>query len=371
MRSLYIVKESNMKISLKKLIFLSAVFFLVLIVLLTVKTPYTIKAPCRIIAQHEWTLTQIQPDKLSAELVKNDSNIVKYFSLLQFDRQDFVEFYMAPNVFQGMSVNSGDVLGNMISSENRLLLVELKGQLEKARASLLSLSTGEKETLQAEAEQAIKYAKAELNAFKPKLERSRALYQQELISKEDWEIAEATHETLKLNVALQEARLKVLQTGEKKESIRINEADINRLQDQIEILKNKMALEVIKSPIDGVIHDPNLEQGILCNVSKIDSLVIQIPVKEELRKHIEVGQKIRFYTVDRKVSFSGIVRFISNQARMVTGKPMVILTSVVKNPQNELIPGSTGYAKIYCANISLLKRLQREFNLYLGSKYIG
>jgi xanthine/uracil/vitamin C permease (AzgA family) len=151
-----------MKISLKKSIVLSAVFLLVLIALLTVKTPYTIKAPCRIIAQNEWTLTQIQPDKLSAELVKNDSNIVKYFSLLQFDRQDFVEFSMAPHVFQGMSVNSGDVIGNMVSSENRLLLVELKGELEKAKASLLSLSTGEKEALQAEAEQAIKYTKAEL-----------------------------------------------------------------------------------------------------------------------------------------------------------------------------------------------------------------
>ncbi len=360
-----------MKIPLKKLLFVIPGFLLIMIFLIIFKIPYNIKAPCRIIAHHEWTLTQIQPDKLSAKLVKNDSNIVKYFSLLQFDRQDFVEFYMAPHIFQGISVKSGDVLGNIESSENRLLLVNLKGELEKAKASILSLSTGEKKELQAEAEQAIKYARAELNAFKPKLERSRVLYQQELISKEDWEIAEASYEALRLNIILQEARLKVLQTGEKKERIQITEADIKRLQDQIEILKRKIELEVIKSPMDGVIIDSNLEQGILCQISKIDSMVIQIPINEGQRTYMKAGQKIRFYTIDRKVSFSGFVWFISNQARMVAGKPMVILTSVVKNPNNQLIPGSTGYAKIYCEKISLLKRLQREFNLYLGSKYIG
>ncbi|MBD3288493.1 hypothetical protein GF337_06775 [candidate division KSB1 bacterium] len=356
---------------MKKIVIFGAAIVLIVLVLTFVKTPYTIKAPCRVVAQHEWTLTQIQPDKLTSKLVKNDSNMVQHFSLLQFDRQDFVEFSLTPQLIQGMPVRAGDVMGKMVSSENRLELVNFKGELEKARASYQSLISGEKASLQAEARKAIEYARAKLNAFEPKLKRSRALYQKELISKEESEIAEATYETLRLNVALQEARLRVLQTGEKEESIRIIEADIERLQDQIEVLQNKMAHEVIKSPIDGVIIDPNLEQGVLFQVSKIDSMVLQIPIKEEKRKYVHQGQKVRFYTPDRKLSVSCYVQLVGNQVRLVSGRPMVIVNSVIKNPENRLLPGGSGYAKIYCGKISLWKRLQRELNLYLGSKQIG
>ena len=358
-----------MKLTLKQLILIGSLLTVLVLFMVLFKLPYTVKSPCRFVAQGEWSLSQLEPDKLSARLVRNDSNKVQSFRLLQFDRQDFIQFALGADIHHGLSVQKGQPIGNIVSSENQLRLANLLGELEKARANLDYLGTGEKKSVQAEARQALEYAKAELAAFLPELKRKRQLYEQALISKEEWEIAEANHELYKLNIALQEARLNVVQSGEKAEGIQLIEADASRLEDQIEVMQQKLAYETVQTPISGVITDSEIET-VLCRVSKIDTIVIQIPVEAEQRKYLEIDQRIKIHTLDGYIVFMGTVDAIGNRARMINGRPMFIVTSQIENPERKLLPGMTGYAKIYCEQVTLFERIRRAWNLYIGAKFL-
>lgn len=358
-----------MKLSLKKVILIAGLVVLLFLFLAVFKLTYSIKSPCRFVAQSEWSLTQLEPDKLSVRLVRNDSSKVKSFTLLQFDRQDFIQFSLASNIQPGLLVQKGQIIGNVISSENQLRLVDLLGQLKKAKANLSYISTGEKPPVQAEARQALKYTQAECAAFLPQLNRTRQLYKQNLISKGEWEIAEATHDLNQLNIALQEAKMKVVQSGERIEAIRVIEADITNLENQIGVMQEKLSFETIKSPIYGIVTDPGFD-SVLCHVSQLDTVVVQIPIRSEQRKYLKLDQVIKIYSFDEHLNLTGKVDMIGNHARIINSRPMFVVSSLIENPESKLLPGMAGYAKIYCDKVSILKLIQRAWKLYVGAKFL-
>jgi len=160
----------------QRLIIGSGLVIVLVFLLAVIEYPYAVKSPCRVVAQSEWSLIQLEPDKLSSRLVRNDSNKIQDFTLLQFNRQDFFRFSLSPEIRPGQPVREGQVIGSIVSSENQLILDNLVGELDKARANLEFLSTGEKSPVQEEARHALEYARAELAVFEPQLRRKQKLY---------------------------------------------------------------------------------------------------------------------------------------------------------------------------------------------------
>ncbi|MBC8185165.1 HlyD family efflux transporter periplasmic adaptor subunit [candidate division KSB1 bacterium] len=353
----------------KKLIFTIGFSIIFLLIIITVKLPHKIKSPCRFVPQTEWLLTQVEPDKFSAKLVLNDSNKVKKFTLLQFNREDFLQFSLLPGIHQGKEVSKGEIIGQLVSFDNHRQLANLTGELMKAKANWKILNSGEKFSIQKEAIQSLEFAKEELKLFEPQIERSRKLLEQNLISQQEWEIADAQYTLLKLKVLLKEARAEVTKTGGKTETLQVAEAEIYRLENQIAVFEEKISFETIRSPIDGVVTDP-AQQNILCQITKMDTMIAQIPIPSRQRKYLKVGQIVSIHNFENKIFLTGTINTIGNNARLINNSPMFIATCLIDNKSKTLLPGMIGFSKIYSEKTSILERLKRTLIIYFNTRFL-
>ena len=358
-----------MKRFFNKSIYIFGFLVVLILLLLILKVPYKIQGPCRLLPQHEWFITQIEPDKFSVKLVLNDSNKVRNITLLQFDRQDFVKFSLASGISSGKKIKRNELVGRLESSDNLLQIANLTGELNKAQANLKFLNSGEKYSIQQEAIQNLEYAKKELHLFEPQIERSRKLLEQNLISRQEWEIVDAQYKLLNLKVFVEESRAEITKTGDKTEALEVAEAEVLKLEKQIAVFQEKLGFETIRSPIDGIVTDP-VQPNTLCQITKMDTMIAQIPVPSRQIKYLKIGQQANIRNFENNIFLTGKINAIGNNARLINNNPMYIVTCVVENKSNLLLPGMTGFIKIYCEKISIWQRLTKTLKIYFATRFI-
>ncbi|UCE04954.1 MAG: hypothetical protein JSW07_15200 [bacterium] len=343
----------------KPLLFIISAFIVLIIIALFIKFPYYIKGPCQFSAQYNWSLIEVEPGKLLSRLSGRNPHQVQDFNLLQFDRPDFVNFSLAPSIEAGQYVEKDDLIGTISSTENKIRLDELTGQLERAKAELNMITTGEKQAVQDEALQELNYAKSAYDLYKPTIMRKKQLHQDSLISQSEWEQAEAEFKLLELNISIASAKLKTVRSGDKTEAAEVFKSDIMSIENQIHSLETKLAAEIIRTPINGILLD-SYQQGTLCSVAKTDTMIVQIPIDQKNRYYAKSGMKlqVKIAALANK-SFSGNIISVGRNAQMINNKMMFILTGTIENSNHTLFPGMTGYVKINCDKIPLWMLIKR------------
>jgi hypothetical protein len=357
------------QLSKNRILLLAALVLILLLIVTIPEFPYTVKNPCYFAAQVEWSLIQTEPDKFLSTIYRNDLNRMESLLLLQFDRQDFVQFNMKKSILEGITVRKGDPIARLQSSENELMLSNLLGELRQARANLAAAASGEKPAIQDEAQKAVEYARLELKAFQDQFQRKKQLYEQNLISEEEWTVVKSTHDLYRKNVNLQQARLAAVQTGAKPQEIESLESDIARLRDQIDIMRRKMSMGEIHSPLSGMVSNL-VKDSLLCKVNKADTIVIQVPVRTSEKIYITTGMIIDYHTMEDRQNKNSRVGRISSHSTIINGQPMVIVSGIIPNKDGSIQPGTTGFAKIQCENITLIEHLRRAWIVYVASKNI-
>ena len=352
------------------LIITAIILVLLMLVVSFFKWQYKILAPCRFVAQQEWSLVEIEPGKVIARLISNNPYQVNDFHLLQFDRNDFVQFVIADSIKSNKFIKKGTVVGRLSSSENQIRLNILLGQLESAKADFQTFASGSKPEIQEEVKRELEYAKAAFNRFEPQLQRQRELYKQELISYEELEQAETQYQLLELNMAVAEAKLKAVQSGEKTEVLNIHKTEIQALEKQIEALKLKLEAEQIITPIRGMVMDSYGTTN-LCLIAKLDTMIAQIPVEENKIQFINKGDVVRIKIPGLSNQIlSGLVIDIGKNAQLINGSMKFIVSTSIKNTEKSLLSGMTGYSKILCDKISTWQLLRRLWQTAWGGRII-
>ncbi len=340
-----------------------------LVVFTTLKFPHNIEAPFEIISKKEWTLVKIAPDKLESRLVENSSNKELAFTLLQFDRDDFVGFTLFPDLENKQIVQANDTIAIIYSSKNQLLLADLKAELNKAEASLNIARTGEKRELQEEAFQTLQIAKIELSSFEPQYFRKKELFEKSLISKEEWETADASYHILKTNVILAKSRIDVITTGEKKEIIQSFTTQVNFIKKQIAIVNDKLKFETIRTPIDGIISFSGID-NIICCVNETDTLLIRLAIPLKDSKYISDKMIPDYFIPETGNQYNADIKLINKTRSAINGIAVIIVTAIIENPVDGLLPGMSGHAKIPAESITIFTRLQRELDNYTATNLL-
>ena len=336
----------------------------------TIRRPYTIKAPCRLVAHREWSLVQVEPDKLLSRTTKNSPYTTTDLHLLQFDRTDFVRFALSPQVQEGEVVRRGEIIGTLGSLENRSRRAELQAELDRTRAYLQLLREGERIEVREEAERSLEYAKAERDAFEPTLTRSRPLYENNLISREEMEQTEATYHLLELRVLLAETQLKIAQAGARASEIDMAQAEIQAVESQIRTVEAKLHAGQITVPIDGLVTNAYTED-VLCTIAGLDTIAIQIPVDERQFQYLKIGSPVRMRVSGyASHTFIGEVVSTGQTAQPIAGRARFIVNGRIPNPDRRLRPGMTGRARIYCDEVSLLTVLRRRWRASVGARFL-
>jgi len=349
------------KIKNKK-IFFPLIIITLLFLMVIIKFPYTIEAPCQIVGQREWALIQVEPDKVLSKTFDNKEDRTLNFTLLQFAREDFVQFKQFSTTENW--INQDDAIANIASLDNQLALSNLNGELKKARDNLAIVSVGEKEASQDEAEHTAELAEIQFSAYEPQYLRNKDLFKANLISSAEWEISRATYEGYKSNIALQRARLEVIKTGEKTEILRYMDDHIDLINSQIHLMKSKIALGNIHAPFDGLISYP-VRDSIICLVENVDSLLCKLLIPAVDLNYVNVGQNIKIRLFETGEVQMAEILVIAKRSRLMNGGPGYLVTGYIDAPSDEIKPGMSGLAKVQCESITALEYLTRSFNKYL------
>ncbi len=130
------------------------------------------------------------------------------------------------------------------------------------------------------------------------------------------------------------------------------------------LLLSKKKAEALVTPIFGIVGDCN-EAGVICQISKIDTLIVQIPVTEEYLHQLKSGQKVEIILPHSHYEQleDGIV-CVGNQAYFINGQNMFFVYCKLANTNNILFNGSTGYARIHYGESSLYKQMTSHWNNY-------
>jgi multidrug resistance efflux pump len=276
---------------------------------------------------------------------------------------------MDPSLTSGQSVEKDRLIGETVSSESQILFANLQGQLNKARASLQMLKTGQKEAVQKEAAEALNYAKTQLDVFLPQYERNKKLHRQTLISDEEWELSVKTEELLRQNIQLQQAKLQVVQSGEKRETVRMTEEDIDRLESQLKQLQRKISLGQIRTPIAGVFSNASRD-SVLCRVSRLDSVVCTLMLRSDQIPFVRPGQTVAVRDPEADFKKTGTVFTIDQKCSSVSGHPVFFLTVPVDNAGGGILPGMLGRAAVFTDRVSLAERVRRAWIRRAGQIYL-
>jgi hypothetical protein len=341
----------------------------ILVLSVFVKWPLIIQAPCYFSAVEEWELVQSNPSRLLSVLRDNARMKTPLYTLLQYARQDFIQFSMDPDLTSGRSVEKDQPIGEIVSSESQILFANLQGQLNRARANLQMLRTGQKEAVQKEAVEALNYAKTQLDVFLPQYERNRKLHQQKLISDEEWELSVKTEELLRRNIQVQQAKLQVVQSGEKQETVRMTEEDIDRLESQLRQLQRKISLGQIRTPIAGVFSNAS-QDSVLCRVSRLDSVACTLMLRSDQIPFVRPGQTVVVRDPEAGFRKTGTVFTIDQKCSSVSGRSVFFLTAVVDNAGGRILSGMIGRAAVFTDRASLAERVRRAWIRRAGQIYL-
>ena len=334
------------------------ILVVLVLVALFFKFDHVISGPARFVAYSEWSLLNSEQDKLKSQHFYNGARNKNDMYLFHFQRPDFIRFSLNEDLEIGTIVNAGDVVARLSSAEDDIRLAELKGQLEESHASLAALQTGEKDAFQRQASEELTYARAELQAYEPILQRTKELHEKNLVSDQELDIAQAQYDLYKINVDVAEARLQTVKTGAKQEAINVIRAQVNAVSRQIDLLQEKFQAATIKSPITGVLVQPDNTVGELCHICEIDSMIVQMPVKTSDVKHVHSGMPFKTYPADSRQSGRDLeVLNVSASASMINMQPMFMVTAIAPNTDYAIRHGMTGRAEIHAGKRTLFSMI--------------
>ncbi len=335
-------------------------------------------------------------------------------------------------VEEGTRVKPGDILAELQNLDLSNTYEETKGELAAKKADLELLLAGSRPeeidrskrqvetkraelttTIRVEQErrvllEAVARKEAELRNAQENYERSQRLLGEGLIARNEVErdrtlfevrqkeLAEAKgqlrmldertdrlYQVKKKELAQAESELRILLAGSRKEQVRVMEADVRRLEEQLNILSQQVSQLKIRSSMQGIIATPYLrnrvgeylEKGnVFCEIVSEGTVIVDMPIPEKEIADVHVGYpitlKVRGYP---KRSFQAMVKSISPVAVDKDLEKKVVIQGEITDTEGILKAGMTGVGKVLCgkrmiaelATRRLIRWIRTEFWEYL------
>ena len=331
-------------------------------------------------------------------------------------------------VDEGDVVTKGEVLAEIQNLDLSNTYEETRGELSSIKASLNLLKAGSRPEEIEHAQNVVETRKTDLdNASRVEQERrvlqdtvakkeaamqnalsnydrSKTLYSQGLIARNEMERDQTTYAVAQKEFAeamgqlkvleertdrdrqiktktLAEAQsdLKILMAGSRKESIQAVEADVAKLEEKLSILEQQLGQLTIKSPIDGVVSTPYLKNRIgeylvkgtlLCQIVDTRLVNVDIPVPEKEIADVAPGYPIILkVNAFPKLPFMARVKTISPVTVEGDLERKVVIRGELTNAGGQLKEGMTGVAKILCGKRLIGELVTRRAIRWLRTEF--
>lgn len=276
--------------------------------------------------------------------------------LMHFERPDFVNVNLSPNLYNGAFVEKGDTIATIYSHRGLSNLKVIEAELDKARAEYAALKAGARVEDLEVARQEVQRAEAALETQKFELERAKSLYQSDLIPLADLQSVEGRYRVLEAELDFASANFQALQSGARPEDIEVASIEIERLRRELESAKISLgSKEAIISPLHGKII---LGGGgdYLARIESSDTLAVVMNIPESIVPMVIEGQlvKIELFADNSKPRTAQIWR----TAFFSTDTTGAFAIAFMENGDGKVQPGMTGRASFSLGKKTLFEGLK-------------
>ena len=350
---------SNKKKYLLPLIIVSAIL-LVLILNLLIKPELSIKTVCEVFPKEKWVLTKGDNGQIISSVIDYTKGRTVQYSLNLFERGEYISLQFSVNDGKKI-INKGDTLVTIISSDVKDRLSEIEGDLEVAKASLKSQSTGEKESLINEAQARLDYTEEKINEQNVLLKRERELYQKGLSSQQEFETQKWIVDLLEIEKKIYKAQIKDLSTGVKSEEVDLLKSQINSFSSRLNLIKERQNNLTLTAPISGYMTDVFSPDTLLALIND-DEIILHTPVKIEDLGLLKTGQTVKLKIEDLDKDYTGLIIAISHEVKFINNQQIAFVSIAVNNKDKKLLSGMLKESYLRIKEISFFEYIKRFLN---------
>lgn len=348
-------------------IWLMLLLALVLIVVLCAFVPAekSVSGVCVLDPAARWTLSEIRPGSFESRAIDLIENRLIHYRLYQFDRSSFMDLQF-PDLEEGETAfgEEGQVVARISDSSLALALTEKQRELNEARAALTSLRGSAKPEEIERARVNRSLAQSDLETFRARYPRQQQMFQDGIISRDDWQEVEGEYRLKQLNLELAEADLKVLTTGSRPEDIATARTAVQGLEKELATLETMDQAQEIRCPVSGRLTLGGEENSIL-SAAAMDTMVVRILLPQHLGPFPRIGQKYQAH-VPGVGQVEGQVIRVDRRALQTAAGTFLTVFGVAANPDGVMEEGMQGQATICCGKSNLLECLIGDLYRGLG-----
>jgi multidrug efflux pump subunit AcrA (membrane-fusion protein) len=281
-------------------------------------------------------------------------------------------------VDEGSAVKKGDVIARI---DDRALKAERQralAEIAKIEAELATLRQGHRREELKQQAAVLGARRAEVTFAGKEARRRTQMAREGVGSSQAADAANRELETRRQAMVEAQAALKLLQAGTRPEEIAAHEAMLHRAQSELAYVDERLAMTVVKAPIDGEILTPRFKERIhegveagamICEIANLRRMRAEVLVPEREVDAIALGMptlvKVESYPTH---PFEGKVGFI---APAVDGDDKRVRVSVeLENGAGLLKSNMTGYGEVEAGKRSVLHLATRRLLRWIRVRYL-
>ncbi len=282
----------NVKPAAKRRLFIFIIVLAGLVVAGTVPMPFTISAPCIVQPSAVWNLARDGAGQIASGWEHNLLDCGVSQLLIQFDRPDFVEVAVSPDLREGSMVRSGDTVAVIESHEGLGQSRILETRLRAAEIELDRLLAGARREDIEVARQRVERARVAVDAFQPELKRVREQHRTGVVSLSVLQEAEGRSNLLETELRLAEAKLTAMTADARPEDLSLARIKVERLRESLESLRYVTGKSrPVLAPIDGKVRLGGSE-GVMLEIERQDTLAVITILPESTVDFLEEDQPL-------------------------------------------------------------------------------
>ena len=222
----------------------------------------------------------------------------------------------ASGIIETFSFREGDKLtkGELVAELSRKDLVAQKERdamaLMKAKAQLADLTSGSREQEKVEASANVEIARANYDKAQTDLTRNETLFNEGVISQEEFDRSKLNEELERNRLQAAEARLSLIESGSRPQLIAAAKAEVERSEAILKATEAMLEDLKIYSPINGVILTKNFEVGeyaqtgaALATIADLNDLWIKVYIPTDDLPVVKLGQPVTFTVSGESTTF--------------------------------------------------------------------
>lgn len=281
-------------------------------------------------------------------------------------------------VEEGGAVKKGDVIARLddraLKAEKQRVLAEV----DKIEAELTTLRQGHRREELKQQEAVLNARRAEVQFAGKEARRGTQMMREGVGSSQAADAANRELETRRHAMVEAEAALKLLQAGSRPEEIAGHEALLHRAHAELAYVDERLAMTVVRAPIDGKIltarfkervHEGVEAGAMICEIANLDRMRAEVLVPEREVDVIAVGMptlvKVESYPMH---PFAGTVGFIAPAVEGDDKRVRVVVG--LDNSAGLLKSNMTGYGEVETGKRSLLHLATRRILRWIRVRYL-